>query len=279
MTCEWCGDIGPLLSGIGTLIVAEAAVPAVAGIRRARRLEAARWIDGLFRDLYLDGNYGGIRARIEYRFADLGPLLERRITNRELAVTEEETQLLGEVDKLLKHLEFALFLERNSLLRRSDRDALLGYWFEVLREPERSAIRRYADHFSWTRLAAELNRGQPRNGRFEYLAVRNDQQDLAEAVEQLGERFARVQDGATGALGDCAEHTIYEVADTTAFAALDRAVCDEPISSMTQAVKRHTTALNCAGGSLDVWQYARAVTSRPRPDRPGRRAPPRMPPS
>src|SRR4051794_22490734 len=51
------GDVGQVLAGIGTVVLAIAAIPAVLGIRRARRVEAARWTEGLFRDLYLSERF------------------------------------------------------------------------------------------------------------------------------------------------------------------------------------------------------------------------------
>ena len=157
------GNLGDFLTGIGTLVIAAAAVPALLGFRRARRAEAAERLNGIFREFYIEERLQPSRLMLEYGFATLAPLLERRITNRSQPASHDEQKQLEQIDTLLKYLEFILHLQSKGLLKQRDRMVVLNYWFELLRAPERAALRRYVDFFGWYRLAYQLNTGQRRD--------------------------------------------------------------------------------------------------------------------
>jgi hypothetical protein len=156
------GDLGDLLTGIGTLVVAAAAVPALAGIRRARRAEAAQRLEQIFREFYAEDRLKECRLMLEYKFDEIAPLLVRRMVDRSAEVPDEDQKKLEQIDTLLKYLEFILHLEAKGLLKKRDRAVLLDYWFDLLRKPNKAPLRRYVDFFGWYRLAGLLNARQPR---------------------------------------------------------------------------------------------------------------------
>src|SRR3954452_8696019 len=156
------GSWGEFLTGIGTLALVAAAIPAVLGIRRARRAEAASWLDGIFREFYVGDRFKRGRLLLEYDFESVAPLLERRITDRSLPVSAAGREDLEHIDALLKYFEFILHLQKQRLLTKRDPLVVLNYWLELLQKPDRAPLRRYADFFGWYRLAEFLNTGQAR---------------------------------------------------------------------------------------------------------------------
>jgi gamma-glutamylcyclotransferase (GGCT)/AIG2-like uncharacterized protein YtfP len=120
-------------------------------------LRAAQWITELFSEFYIDDTFSETRTLVEYRYEDVfKPLLERRISDRGLPVTEEEVLLLKEFDRLLNYFEHLLYLEEEDHLRKKDRQAIFEYWFDLLSKPRYSAVRRYSAGLGFERVAAAL---------------------------------------------------------------------------------------------------------------------------
>lgn len=135
--------------------------------RRAKRFEATRWIEGLFREFYLDDRFRQLKQVIQYDFGtELAPLLERRLTDRDIVTTPNERKLLEDVDIMLNYFEQLLYLEENRQVKREDREAFFSYWFELIDEDNHGSLRRYAAIWGFERVAREL-----RIPRHEYIAV------------------------------------------------------------------------------------------------------------
>jgi len=108
--------------------------------RKGKRVEAARWLHGMFKDFYLGEGFQEIRRIVEYEYSEpVAPLLERRLANRSIPCSREEQQLLAGLDTLLNYFEQVLYLEGEGHLSRRDRDALFDYWFDILDSDERAA--------------------------------------------------------------------------------------------------------------------------------------------
>lgn len=127
--------------------------------RHAQRLEAAKWLQDLFADFYMEGRFANIRIQLEYCYDEegIGRLIERRIHDRTVLVNEAERVQLGELDTLLNYFEFLLYLEDRKQLSRADREAIFKYWFDLMEAPQRAGLRRYIACFGFERIAAALN--------------------------------------------------------------------------------------------------------------------------
>jgi len=148
-------------SAFGNVLLGTGAVTAglwtVFNYWKNRRSEAARWLQGVFRDFYLDNRFEHVRHVLEYEFDEsAGPLLERRITDRHVEVGTDELRLLKELDDLLNYFEYVLYLEGQGHIKKSDRQAVFEYWFEIMSANERGALRRYSSFFGFERIAEEL---------------------------------------------------------------------------------------------------------------------------
>jgi gamma-glutamylcyclotransferase (GGCT)/AIG2-like uncharacterized protein YtfP len=135
--------------------------------RAAKRVEAAKWIQGLFRDFYIEDRFKRVRELLEYEWEDkAGPLLARRLSNREIPPDYWERLALQELDMLLNYFEHVLYLEEERHLSAQDRKALFSYWFEIMGKADRGSLRRYAACFDFERVAKALKAGSE-----DYVAV------------------------------------------------------------------------------------------------------------
>ena len=150
---EWAA-VGQILLGFGAVT---AGIWAVFNYRKNRRALAARWLQDVFRDFYLEDKFENIRHVMEYNFDSvMGPLLERRVTDRHISPTSTELGLLKELDDLLNYFEFVLYLEQQKHIKKVDRLALFEYWFEIMSAHERASIRRYSAFFGFERVTEAL---------------------------------------------------------------------------------------------------------------------------
>jgi gamma-glutamylcyclotransferase (GGCT)/AIG2-like uncharacterized protein YtfP len=150
---QW-NALGNVLLGVGALV---AGAWSIFNYRKNRRAEAARWLQGVFRDFYLEDRFREIKLVMEYAYSDkLGPLLERRVTNADVPVTEADATLLEQLDTLLNYFEHVIYLERERHLTKRDRQAVFEYWFDLMEQPNRAAVRRYAAWFGFERVALAL---------------------------------------------------------------------------------------------------------------------------
>jgi len=125
---------------------------------QSRRHEAAIWLQGIYKDFYLASRFTEIRKILEYRYKELvDPLLLKRIHEPSASITTTEEALLCELDTFLNYFEFILFLEKQHRVSRKDRQAMLEYWLNLLRQHEN--LKCYADKFKFTLVAAALGRG------------------------------------------------------------------------------------------------------------------------
>jgi len=146
--------LGSMLLGVGAI---STGLWAVFNYRQTRQYGAATWLQGVYKDFYLADTFAPIRQVLEYHYAETaGPLLSRRILDREIPPTEDEEVLLRELDTLLNYFEYVLYLEDKQQLSNRDRLAVFEYWFDLLKEPECASLRRYAARFRFERVVSAL---------------------------------------------------------------------------------------------------------------------------
>lgn len=150
------------VSAVATAVLSLAAIVGggwgLYSYHQARRVEAARWLQGVFKDFYLSTQFKDVCRLLEYDFDTIaGPLLERRITDRHVPVTPDEVEILSQLDTLLNYFEHVLYLENESHLTERDRQAVFEYWFDIMGEDQRAGLRRYIARFGFERIAKVLN--------------------------------------------------------------------------------------------------------------------------
>lgn len=125
--------------------------------RKTKRGEAARWMVEMFRQFYRDDAICKARELIEYDFAEVaGPILERRVLDRQVPLDAEEREKLRDLDLVLNFLEQLLYLQDEGHLLERDREVFFKYWFDLLSEPDRAALRRYMRNCGYERCSAFL---------------------------------------------------------------------------------------------------------------------------
>jgi hypothetical protein len=146
--------IGQMLLGVGAL---SGAWWAIVNYKQSRRHEAAIWLQGIYKDFYLAGTFTEIRQIIEYHYKEMvDPLLLKRIRDPDASTTATEESLLCELDTLLNYFEYILFLEGRRSFSPKDRQAMLKYWLNLMRQHQ--SLKRYAAEFHFTLVAAALSK-------------------------------------------------------------------------------------------------------------------------
>jgi hypothetical protein len=149
----------------GQVVLAGAAVftGVSAGIayRRAKRSEAARWLHEFFLTFHTRADILSARDVLNYDYQEsLGPVLELRVTDRHVALSQSERELLRQVDLVLNYFEEILYLVDERHLRPQDRDLFFSYWLGLVRIPERAGLRRYIARCGYERLASWCDAGR-----------------------------------------------------------------------------------------------------------------------
>lgn len=124
---------------------------------KGKRAEAARWAIEVFRDFYRDPNMSRARELIEYDFESVaGPLLELRVLDRQIRLTDDERSQLQDIDLVLNFLEQLLYLEDEGHFLERDRRVFFEYWFDRLSLPEHASLRRYLRNCGYERCSEFL---------------------------------------------------------------------------------------------------------------------------
>jgi gamma-glutamylcyclotransferase (GGCT)/AIG2-like uncharacterized protein YtfP len=257
---EWSA-FGTVLLGLGAIT---AGAWTLFNYRRSRRAEAAHWLQGVFRDFYLEDRFRKIKLLMEYEYPEkLAPLLERRVTDRHVPVTAEETALLDQLDMLLNYFEHVIYLEREGHFKQRDRQAVFEYWFDLMGADERAAIRRYAAWFGFERVALALKCQKE-----DYIALYGslmqgeeirDKPDLTKHLRLIGKATLE------GSLFDLGEYPgmvpgkgrvcgeLYQVVDREAFEVLDRFERYDASNLDDSLYIRR--AVRLVSPSVDAWVY------------------------
>ncbi|MDE8668416.1 gamma-glutamylcyclotransferase [Pseudarthrobacter sp. H3Y2-7] len=157
---DWSA-FGTVVAAIANVVLAIgasfAALRAVYLYKESKRTEAAHWLQSMFEQFYLSDEFLTARSLLQYEYKDsVAPLLERRLTDRDVPRTLRQAEILHEVDRLLNYFEWILYLEHNEHLAKDDRLALFRYWFDLMKHSDKGALRRYCATWDWERLSHEL---------------------------------------------------------------------------------------------------------------------------
>lgn len=151
---EWYA-FGTMLLGVGAIV---AGLWSFFNYLQTRRHNAAIWLNKLFSEFYIKTTFENIRTLLEYHYEDMiGPLIEKRITNRDIPINLNETNILKELDTLLNYFEHVLYLEQEKHLKSHDRQALLQYWFDLMSSDRCGGLRVYIANFGFERIQKELH--------------------------------------------------------------------------------------------------------------------------
>jgi gamma-glutamylcyclotransferase (GGCT)/AIG2-like uncharacterized protein YtfP len=264
--------VGEMLLGVGAI---STGLWSIFNYRRTRQYGAAAWLQGVYKDFYLADTFAPIRQVLEYHYAETaGPLLSRRILDRQIPPTGSEEVLLRELDTLLNYFEYVLYLEDKHQLSKKDRLAVFEYWFDLLKEPECASLRRYAVRFRFERVVSALGAHKR-----EYVAVYGSlrQGFGLPGTPDLGDRLrargpcripGKLYDlggypGLVSGDGDVAGE-LYEVPDLSVFPMIDaheRYNADDCENSLylRKAVRLHEPA------NIDAWVYVynREIADKP----------------
>ncbi len=161
--------------------------------RKSRRNERAEWLHELFTDVYPTGQLSEAKNLIEYRYSDyLAPLLELRMNDRHVQISEEDVSALDQLDNFLNFIEHVLGLQAKGLMTAAERKIVFDYWPNVIGwDDSFAALRRYVSMCGYEKINEEL-----RLTNVDYLAVYGSlmtglspthQPDFLDDLELVGE--------------------------------------------------------------------------------------------
>jgi gamma-glutamylcyclotransferase (GGCT)/AIG2-like uncharacterized protein YtfP len=252
----------------GTNVLAVGAIGgglwAVYNYRKTKRAEAARWLQGLFRDFYTNAPMVAARELVEYDYEEKAEaLLQLRITDRHVVLSRTERDELRQLDLFLNYLEQIIYLEEEGHLERRDVDVFFQYWFEQLRFPERATLRRYLARCGYEKCADAVNAPVT-----EYVAFYGSLMRQFDTQDQIGARDklryvgpcmikGRIYDmGNWPSLvqedGQVAGE-LYEIQDHDVFRALDRVERYDPADRVASGYLRRCVRL--IDPPVDAWLY------------------------
>lgn len=155
---DWISAIAELIFALG---IVGGGLWGLYTYQKSRRMDAAEWINDLFRDFYLNDRFEEIRRGMEYDYdEEIRPLIEGRLTERDRQIKtldEDDIELLAEVDDLLNYFEHIAYLEQEGHIKTRDKEAMFEYWFDLLNQKKFAAIRRYVSKFGFERVADSLD--------------------------------------------------------------------------------------------------------------------------
>jgi gamma-glutamylcyclotransferase (GGCT)/AIG2-like uncharacterized protein YtfP len=232
---------------------------------KAQRIESARWLHSILQDFYISEKFNTIRDKVEYEYdAVVAPLLERRLFNSEIEPSKVEVEILRELDTLLNYFENLIHLEHKGAISKKDRLVLFQYWFELICEPDKGALRRYLANYGWERVTKNICAN-----RHDYIALYGSLREGQKAYSQLGleEALERVGEcSIAGSLYDLGEYPglktngertvkaeLYRIKDPRVFAKLDDYERFNPRERSSSLYIRKIIRL--ADQDRDAWVY------------------------
>jgi hypothetical protein len=153
------GAIGQLVSGIGALIVAWAALWARKNYARQVTLEQMKWLQQLYDSFYSSERYKAVRQLID--FDDLGSTLEllRRADTDSSQLSLPERTQVDQFTDYLNFFEWIAFLEKEGQLTFEQVDAMFKYYLVRLLQVEKNReLRKYIQEHGYEQLHRLLNR-------------------------------------------------------------------------------------------------------------------------
>lgn len=123
--------------------------------QKSRRTAAAHWLHSLYKDFYFEERFAAVRVQLEFHFTKhIEPLIERMNLAPEEEVDDKNVETLRNLDGFLNYFEYIAYLEKEKQLKRKDREALFQYWFDLIKSPEHSTLRRYLLQWGYENLVS-----------------------------------------------------------------------------------------------------------------------------
>ncbi len=227
---------------------------------QGQRSWRGQWLNSIFADFYCKYSFANVRAKFEHDYdGSLRPLIQQRVTDRDIPIDEAQTALLLELDALLNYFENILSLEENGLLRRRERLVLFEYWFALLCADDHGELRRYINRSGWDRITDLVGRDKAN-----YLLLA--EADGAGALDPaVADRLRFVQDDAVRSFGRgvgpvsrerqgaSVSGRLYEILDLSVLAALDSSHGIDP-----RRLTRSSCVRRCVrtrDRRVDAWCY------------------------
>ena len=253
MRAEAWMALAEILLSLGALA---AGLWAVFTFNRSRRTDAARWTIDLFNEFYRDPTILEAREVYEYCYWSRTRLVvEMRVADRDLELSEEERGALRDVDLVLNCLEQLLYLESEAQITLRDRTVFFDYWFGILEYPSRAGLRRYLRNCGYERCADALSIQ-------EHEMVLVDQVLEASPLVRMGDSKSSVYLPAR-----LATNGLLEVSDDLPMSRFDSVDLRDPKSLRGLDLQHgysakdhkqsacHRVSLPSADGVIDIWAY------------------------
>lgn len=157
----WLGSLELLLK-IATLLAAlMGGIWALLLYHRGKRREAAQWMHDIFQRFQLGKEFERAKLIFDFEYRDaVEPILAALVAGGNTALRRCKRNDSQQIDRLLNHLEHLVYLADNGQTKWSDCLAYFKYWFDLLGDPKRGALRRYLVRFGYKRLAKLTHAGR-----------------------------------------------------------------------------------------------------------------------
>lgn len=169
-------EFSELASNFSELVTAIALLVAggwsLKNYRRSKRIEAAKWLHDLGQEFQFSNDLEIGKFLLDFKYQEtVEPLLSSLIFHWDKGLNDSQLKTSVELDKVLNQFEHLLFLQSNGHITKQDRDVYFGYWFGLLKDPKRGALRRYCANFGYDQLAKNFFPENHTNQTDEYLLV------------------------------------------------------------------------------------------------------------
>jgi hypothetical protein len=155
---DW-GAIGQFLSGIGTVVVAGAAILARRSYRHQISLERMKWLQQFYDNFYNSDRYKAVRQRIDFDDVEtLFPLLRKSDTAPQELRPQERDQL-DQFTDYLNFFEWIGYLEKEGQVSFENVDVMFKYYLvRLLQVDANQQLRKYISDHGYEELNRLLNR-------------------------------------------------------------------------------------------------------------------------
>ncbi len=145
-------------------LLAATGIWAVYTYSRSRHTDVGRWVNKLTRDFYDDPKIDFAKRTLQYDYRlFVSDLLENRMANPNIPVSDQEREFLDEFDRFLNHFEHMFYLHREGHIRSRDFQSVFRYWIDFFRGWDKSALREYICNFGFDGLMTTIEPSYRRN--------------------------------------------------------------------------------------------------------------------
>lgn len=150
----WIGWLEPALKVLTALGVWVGGIWALVLYRHGKRREAAQWMHDIFQRFQLGSEFDRAKLAFDFEYRDVvEPIHAALVAGGNAALDPSRRTDSQHIDRLLNYLEHLVYLADNGHAKWNDCLAYFKYWFDLLSDPERGALRRYLVNFGYERLA------------------------------------------------------------------------------------------------------------------------------